>query len=98
MRLDLKVDFSFAVAALPVSARDRFSLSSGSSSCGSPGTRGWFESHSSVAGTDRDVTFFKFDIDLRLCKDSGVEGLPLERMDRSSASKDGIDSADVDRV
>lgn len=55
--------------------------------------------HSSPrAGCERGKSFFRFELDLRLCSDPGVDGLPIDSNDRSSASSEGTESLDVDRV
>jgi hypothetical protein len=54
--------------------------------------------HSSAAGNDLEACFFKLLIDFRLRSDSGVDKLSFERIDLSSASSDGTDSAETDRV
>lgn len=59
------------------------------------GISGWLKAQSSVVGTDLGVCFRRLEIDRLLRRDSGVEGLPLERVDRvdlSSASSEGTDS------
>lgn len=61
------------------------------------GMSGWSVMQSSVAGTERDVTLLRFDMERLLRSDPGVEGLPLDRMDRSSASRDGTESEEVER-
>lgn len=98
-RLDLRLIRGFGVDGLLVFGGDNIKPSSGSSSSGSDGTRGCCDAQSSATGRDLlDFSLFKLRIDLRLRSDSGVEGLPLERIDLSSASNDGIDSAEVVRV
>ena len=60
---------------------------------------GWSEAQSSDAGSDLDsLSFLKVVIDFRLRNDSGVERLSFEPIERSSASSEGIDSADSDRM
>lgn len=93
--LDLKEDFGFDVGTRLVFEGESMRLSSGSSSSDALSTSGWSDPHSSVAGKDRGLSFFKLGQDLRLRNDPGVDRLPLDKIDLSSASSDGTDSADV---
>jgi hypothetical protein len=52
---------------------------------------------SSTAGRERDLSFFKLEIDLLLRSDPGVGGLPTESMEWLSEVSDGMESLEADR-
>lgn len=68
-----------------------------SSEVSGPETRGW-SVHSSRFGSERDNSLRRSVFDLRLRSEPGVDGLLVESKDRSSASRDGIESLDIDRM
>lgn len=98
VRFDLKLDFGLGVVDLLRFAGKRIRPSSGSSSCAALSASGWSDAHSSAVGSDLEACFLKFVLDFRLRNDSGVDELSLESMEESSASSDGTDSADRDRI
>lgn len=98
VRFDVNLAFGFGVEARLEFGGDIINPSSGSSSPGGAGIKGWLRAHSSVVGTDRGVAFLRLIKDFRLRRDSGVDKLPFDNIDLSSASKEGTDSADADRV
>jgi hypothetical protein len=95
VKLDLKLGFGFGVFDRSAFDIDRSRSSSGSSCLG---TSGWSEAHSSDLGNDFAFSFLRFWMDFRLHRDSGVDRLSLDNMDLSSASSDGTESADTERV
>jgi len=96
VRLDLKENLGFGVVARLLGFG--MTRSSSSSDVGRL-TSGWSEPQSSPrAACDRGKSFLRYELDLRLCREPGVDGLPSESKDRSSASKEGMESLDVDLV
>ena len=96
VRFDLKLDFGFGVVGLLSSRVARSTLSSNASSY-ALGARGCSDAHSTEAGKERCLSFLKLEYDLALRSDPGVDKLRLDCIDRSSSSRDGTDSRDVDR-
>lgn len=97
VRFEVKVDFGLVDEVRRPDKGEIMNASSGDSSSSAVGMRGWSKAQSSDVGTDRDICFFRLDMDRLLRTESGVERLPVETMDLSSASSEGTDSEEGER-